>query len=73
MYSFLLTISGSESFECGQTSRLLSSPPRQEMMLMSREREMLRKRDKDIELAIKTLEEVSSKDREEYEKAAENR
>lgn len=42
-------------------------------MLMSREREMLRKRDKDIELAIKTLEEVSSKDREEYEKAAENR
>ncbi|XP_075891171.1 centrosomal protein of 131 kDa isoform X2 [Nelusetta ayraudi] len=44
-----------------------------EMMLMSREREMLRKRDKDIELAIKTLEEVSSKDREEYEKAAENR
>lgn len=40
---------------------------------MSREREMLRKRDKDIELAIRTLEEVSSKDREEYERAAENR
>lgn len=45
----------------------------QEVLLMSREREMLRKRDKDIELAIRTLEEVSSKDREEYERAAENR
>lgn len=49
----------------------------QEVWLLSRERqlkeEMRRKRDKEIELAIWTLEEETSKDKEECERAADNR
>lgn len=49
----------------------------QEVWLLSRERELKedlrRERDKEIELAIWTLEEETSKDKEECERAAENR
>lgn len=49
----------------------------QEAWLLTRERELKeelrRERDKEIELAIWTLEEETSKDKEECERAAENR
>lgn len=49
----------------------------QEVWLLSRERELKedlrRERDKEIELAIWTLEEETSKDKEECERAADNR
>lgn len=49
----------------------------QEAWLLSRERELKdelrRERDKEIELAIWTLEEETSKDKEECERAADNR
>lgn len=49
----------------------------QEVWLLARERELKedlrRQRDKEIELAIFTLEEETSKDKEECERAADNR
>lgn len=59
----------------GQTACVFVCP--QEVWLLSRERELKedlrRERDKEIELAIWTLEEETSKDKEECERAADNR
>lgn len=58
-----------------ETAHLFVFP--QEAWLLSRERELKdelrRERDKEIELAIWTLEEETSKDKEECERAADNR